>query len=192
MKAIHEQLAALGAHHDLVTWSHTCGEDWQALFSACPRGDWLLALLARFEAAPNLLVPAAGRCARVAWGYLSEPSASWTRALEVAENFDGSPQAEQACVTHAAELAAAPPPIDAVEDAVRDAIAAALSSALTPESAAHAAGCAVHAAVIAAGECAVSAALRFTQERTAECVRDGLSAADFAALASAALRAKVA
>ena len=47
MDRLSSWLAARGAQTDVVVWAEAYGDDWASAWSACPRGDWLLALAAR-------------------------------------------------------------------------------------------------------------------------------------------------
>jgi hypothetical protein len=182
---IERQLQALGAQHDLVQWASPYGQDWNALFTACPRADWILGLAAKLGAKRESLALAAIGCTRVALGYLPEPNLVVEQALSVLEAWTRAEASPDACAAQSERLAQLSNENDAVIDAVLQAAIAALETRDTPEAAAFSAACTAQTAVLAAGECAMSSALRFTQERCADIVRGVLTPARLAALAAA-------
>src|SRR5688572_16379844 len=106
MLAIWQWLEREGANADLVEWSRPYGAELDRLWSACPRGDWLLALAVRLGAERKLLVGAACGCARLALAYLPEDEPRLHAALRAAEAFGAGQLAAEACTDerrHAAE-----------------------------------------------------------------------------------------
>jgi hypothetical protein len=185
MSAIPDRLRALGAHQDVISWAAPFGDDWHALFLACPRADWLLGLAARLGAQRVLLVRAAASCCRVGLAYLPDSSAPVDAALQAAEAWSGDPEGTALCAAQSVHLQAFASSDDAVTDSVVQAALATLATIASPEAAAHAAACTAHAAVLASGDCAMTSALRFTQERCADLVRAVLQPAELARLAAA-------
>jgi hypothetical protein len=185
MSVIEAKLRELGSYDDLASFAARFGDDWQALFEQCPRGDWLLALAARLGADRRALTLAAISCAREALTYLPTGDATLEAALASAGAWAAGRADEAACREAAARVAALPPQADAVADMAVQAVAAALTCPHEPPAAAHAAACAAQAAVLAAGDCAMTSALRFTQERCAGLARQQLSSAELARLARA-------
>ncbi|HEX2676970.1 MAG TPA: hypothetical protein VHM19_10030 [Polyangiales bacterium] len=169
------RLRALGAHDDVVSYAARFGSDFRAFAEQCPRGDWLLAIAAKLGADRRALVRAAVSCSREALTYLLEPSPVITGALAAAEAWSRGNGDESSAQAHAKKLQTLPPSADAVEDMVVQAIAAALAAITDPEAAAHAASCTAQAAVLAAGDCAMEVALRFTQEKCAALTRAEIS-----------------
>ncbi len=185
MGGISERLAGLGAQHDVVQWAQAYGDDWERFYEQCPRADWLLALAARFGAEPPALTRAAVACTRFAASYLHDEGAQLEAALAAAEHWAAGDGDAHTCAQHAKRLSSLPSSDDIVTDTVTQAACAALASMHEPQAASFAASCAVQAAVFAAGDCAMDAALRFSQERCAQLVRQLLPAAMLAALSRA-------
>lgn len=183
MSAISERLSTLGAHHDLISWAAAYGDDWQALFTACPRADWLLGLGARLGCERKTLVRAAIGCTRVGLSYLPDSNAEVQAALQAAEAWARGDAAADSCNAVRARLELISITDDAAADSVVQAAIATLSTITSPDAAAHAAACIAQAAVLAAGDCAMTSALRFTQERCADAVRTEITPAQLADLA---------
>lgn len=185
MSAIAERLSMLGAQHDLVSWAAAYGDDWRALFTACPRADWLLGLAARLGCAREALVRAAVGCTRVGLAYLPASRTDVEAALHVAERWTRGEASADSCDAARAQLEKFwLMTEDPAADSVVQAAIATLASIADPDAAAHAAACIAQAAVLAAGDCAMASALRFTQESCADAVRAELTPAELATLAA--------
>jgi hypothetical protein len=175
MDAVHAWLERAGAQHDVVEWARAYGADFARLWAECPRGDWLLAIAARLGAARPQLVLAAASCARLALAHVSADEARPLAAVTAAEAYGRSGGDAAACAAAKLELAAA---LDAAADAGGGAAIVACMAALDAiddaDAAVNAAAFAAQAAVLDAGDCAMMEALRFTQRRSAQLVRDSL------------------
>ncbi len=181
--SVAERLQQLGSHSDLTTFAATFGEDWLAFFEQCPRADWLLAIAARLGAEPRALVSAAISCSREALTYLAEPDAELEAALDAAAAWTRADGNTDACREHGARLAARAGEHDAVVDSAVQAVVATLAAIEDTSAAAHAAACTTQTAVLAAGDCAMQSAMRFTQERCAGLARRELTPATLSTLA---------
>ncbi|RLB47375.1 MAG: hypothetical protein DRJ42_25560 [Deltaproteobacteria bacterium] len=184
-------LAAEGAHNDLVSWVRASGGDVGAVWDACPRGDWLLAMAARLGAEPRALVLAASAAARTAFELLpdeeSRPAAALValeaavRAADATNTDAGGPEPEgrasEELQAHraAVEAMAASAP-DPTVNVIAEAVLAAITSLEEPGAAAGAAALAAQASVFDAGDCAMMAALGYAQEMSAKAVRGHLEA----------------
>lgn len=164
-------LADHGAYRDLVAWCEPFGDDWNAAWSACPRGDWLLAIAAsQQDVDRRSLVLAACACARLALDAIDHEAAK--AALDACEAWargDG----ELASLERAASALgrAFDRSVDPVEQTTLAAAISALSSRDQPREAPSAAGNAVQANVLATGECAFEPVVRYVHARSAELVR---------------------
>ena len=153
-------LEAQGAQRDVVAWAETFAGDWAALWAACPRGDWLLAIALRRGASAELVAQAARRVASLALDHvegaeraeieraLAEPSEIAASAIETRSEASIDP------AHHAALSAAAL----AVRGRAGD---APMIPALL-----------VQAAAMDAADCGMSAAVSYVQQRSAELVRE--------------------
>lgn len=175
MDSIADWLRSAGAQHDVVEWAEPFGNDWQRLWEDCPRGDWMLGVAARLEVDRAQLVAAACKCARLGLLYLDSEQAALAECLEAVESGVATDagtnawrRAHENAVQGAAQAA------DPAMASAAQAVVAALESVQMPESAAHAAACVIQAAVLDAGDCGMMAALRFTQGRCAQLVREAV------------------
>jgi hypothetical protein len=161
-------LVRAGAQHDFVEWSAAFGADVEALWDACPRGDWALALAARLGVERSSLLLAAARCARLALPYATDGDALAERCLDQLEAYASGAAAPPDAALHALLMQAHAKAQDAAHAEALLAIASALDAQQTPAAAAGAAAFAAHAAMIGTAECAMLEALRFTQRATAD------------------------
>jgi hypothetical protein len=170
-RAFADRLREAGAHHDLVSWAESHPDPREA-WRVCPRGDWMLAIAARFGAPRDRLVAAAVACARLAIDSMEEHREAGEHALAVAEGFAcGAVDAETA---HAAGLE-----LERIaEVAGSQAECAALLSAAfagraaaEPECAVQVVAFLVESAVHDAGDCALLQAASWAQRRSADVVR---------------------
>ncbi|MEC7519040.1 MAG: hypothetical protein VYE22_04195 [Myxococcota bacterium] len=167
-----EWLKGEGAHHDLVEWASAHGDDWDALWRACPRGDWLLGIAARRGVDRRALVEAACACAALAFDHLPEAETRPQAAVEAARAWVAGADDEAARARASADVDAA------IEGAPDPAVAAAATAALAclgaiddPSEAATAAASAIHAAALDAVDCGLGSAVRYAQAETADRVR---------------------
>ena len=165
-----------GAHHDVVQWAETFGGDWERAWRECPRGDWLLGIAARLEVDRPYLVEGACRCARLTLLYVPEDEHRPEHALATAEAWCRREAEAIECWEQKAQIASLGREAadDPAMQAATSATLAALDAIEEPDAAAVAAACAIQAAVLDAGDCAMMAALRFTQERSAQLVREAV------------------
>jgi hypothetical protein len=163
----------------VVTWARDAGHtDVAALWSACPRGDWLLGIGVRLGAVRNDLLLAASAAAHTALDFMPDGDARGRRALEVLESFArGNADAEAVGAARGSVEALSEAAPDPAVEAAAQAVLAALASIDDPTVAPGAASLAAQAAVFDAGDCAMMAALRFAQEKAATAVRDHLTPA---------------
>ncbi|MGD8858737.1 MAG: hypothetical protein PVI30_01925 [Myxococcales bacterium] len=168
-------LQEAGAHNDVVQWARPFEEDFERLWRECPRGDWLLAIAVRLDAERPALVQAACRCARLSLVHLPEDDPRPAAALQAAEAWSAGQADPDALERQREALAGA---LDAAVDPAGGAAMVSLMSALDavddPEAAVNAAAFASQAAVLDAGDCAMMEALRFTQRRGAQLVREAI------------------
>jgi hypothetical protein len=153
-------LASAGAQRDVVAWAEAFGDDWDAMWSACPRGDWLLALAVRRGVDPSRIAAAARAVARLALDHaegderamleraLAEPSDELARAIESRAESSHDP-------AHQAAL-----------------MAVALATRGAREDAAMVPAFVMQAAAMDAVDCGMSAAVSYAQRRAAELVRE--------------------
>ena len=169
-------LRKAGAHHDVVQWAEGFGDDWQGAWEQCPRGDWLLGMAARLEVERHYLVEGACRCARLALLYVPEEERRPEQALATAEAWCQRRAETLECWEQKAQVASLGREAadDPAMQAATSATIAALDAIEEPDAAAAAAACAIQAAVLDAGDCAMMAALRFTQQRCAQLVRESI------------------
>jgi hypothetical protein len=161
-----------------VTWARDASEaDVASLWSACPRGDWLLGIGVRLGAGREALALAAAAAARTALDFMPDGDTRAQRALEVLEAFGrGETEADAALAARDQVEALSEQAPDPAVQAAAQAVLAALASVDDPTVAPGAASQAAQAAVFDAGDCAMMAALRFAQEKAATAVREHLSA----------------
>jgi hypothetical protein len=155
-----EWLEANGAQHDAVSWARAFGDDWQALWDACPRGDWLLAIGVRRGLDAARLRDAARAVATLALDH-----------LEGAEREEARQALAEAGDAAAFEARAEASP-DPVHGAALSAIALALRG--TADELAIVPAMLVQAAALDAADCGMSAAVGYVQRRSAELVRETL------------------
>jgi hypothetical protein len=184
--ALYVWLAREGAHNDFVEWARPFGADVGALWRACPRGDWLLALATRLRAPTRTLVLAACGCAETAVEHVPPEHVQVGDRLAELRAWAASalpPLTTEQIESMRTELEAAR---DAATDpAHAEAVLAALAALETvgdPAFAASAAAFAAQATMVSAADCAMQEALRFAQHQSAETVRAALPAAEAAAL----------
>lgn len=161
MSTAAEWLEANGAQHDVVAWARAFGEDWQALWDACPRGDWLLAIGVRRGLDAARLREATRSVAALALDHLEgaerdEAARALTSANDVAAAFEARAEASP----------------DPVHGAALSAVALALRGAL--DELAMVPAMLVQAAALDAADCGMSAAVGYVQRRSAELVRETL------------------
>jgi hypothetical protein len=155
-----EWLASAGAQRDVVAWAERFGSDWSALWSACPRGDWLLAIAARRGVSPERIASASRSVATLA---LDHVEGAEREALEAALAAPSSAAAdaidERAAASQDPSHQAA---LSAVALAVRGVVG---DAAMVP-------AFIVQAAAMDAADCGMSAAVSYVQRRSAELVRE--------------------
>jgi hypothetical protein len=184
--SVHDWLGQQGAHNDFVEWARRFEGDVGALWQACPRGDWLLALASRLGAPERMLVLAACGCAKPALEHLPEEHTAVGECLEELRSWACSAlpplpteqiEAMRATLETARDAALDPAHAEAALAAL-----AALETVGDPAFAASAAAFATQAAMVSAADCAMMEALRFAQHETAEAVRAALPATLIATL----------
>jgi hypothetical protein len=154
-----EWLASAGAQRDVVAWAESFGHDWDAMWTACPRGDWLLALAVRRGENEASIAAAARKVATLALDHVGDERAMLERAL-------AEPTAERATAIESLADAS----IDPAHQAALMAIA--LATRGTREDAAMVPAFVVQAAAMDAVDCGMSAAVSYAQRRSAELVRE--------------------
>jgi len=117
---IAQWLSEQGAHHDVVEWAAPHGDDWRAMWEACPRGDWLLGIAARRGVDPKRLVEAACACAELAFDQLPEGEDRPAEAVSAARAWivgsdDAAARAEANARVDAAIEEAPDPAVAAVD-----------------------------------------------------------------------------
>lgn len=161
----------------MVEWARPYGVEFGRLWSECPRGDWLLAIAARLGVEAPQLARAAAACARLSLAHLPEEDRRPAEALGALEAFARGALDRDACGAHRSILAEALEGCaDAAAGAALVAVQAAAETPFDREAAANAAAFAAQAAVIGAGDCAMLEALRFTQRKSAQLVRQAIAA----------------
>jgi hypothetical protein len=154
-------LEARGAHHDLVSWAEAF-DTLDAMWTACPRGDWLLGIAVARALPPALVEDAMLAAATLALDHVYDadrPRLADLLAAPRERRIEAAPAVE-------AQAAAASSPALA---AALGALAIALSGRI--EDAASVAALVSQAAVFDAGDCAMMPALSYAQKRSAELVR---------------------
>ncbi|MFK7989935.1 MAG: hypothetical protein AB8I08_28200 [Sandaracinaceae bacterium] len=172
-------LETRGAHHDVVSWATPFGDDHEALYKTCPRGDWLLGIAARAGIPARQRVAAARDCVALALDQVPDDAADVHAALATLDRWlageDDRPRrdADRAACEAAADRAA-----DPAAQAGALAIRAALGAVDEPDDAAAAVAFVVQAAMLDVGECAVMSAVRYAQSSCADHVRAHISFGD--------------
>lgn len=168
MSAVADWLAAQGAHHDLVSWARSHGDDWRAMWEACPRGDWLLAVAARSGIDRARVAHAAIDVARFGLeDHETPPSAPLDRGeVAIADGRTAGLEEEAMVLERASHTAD-----DPTTAALTLALACALRAYETPSDAAMVPALVAQAAALSAGECAMMAAVSYAHRRSAEIVR---------------------
>lgn len=158
-ESVAEWLKEAGAQRDIVAWAEAFGSDWGALWSACPRGDWLLAIAVRRRAAPDRIAEAARSIATLALDHTEgDERAELLRAL-------AEPTPERADAIEARADASQDP----AHQAALTAVALAVRGAR--EDAAMVPAFVMQAAAMDAADCGMSAAVSYAQRRSAELLR---------------------
>jgi len=164
-------LEAQGAHNDLVQWAAAHGEDWEALWNGCPRGDWLLAIAARAGVEPMALTRASAAAARVAFEVPLEDTPEKQRAEQTLDALEATPEMEDdERRRRMAEMDALGEDSSIIAMA-SGAVRAALATAEDPSDAPSAVTFAVQASLLDAGDCALMAVVGYTQKKCADAVR---------------------
>ena len=153
-------LAASGAQRDITLWAEPFGADWEAMWTACPRADWLIALAVRRGAEVALIAAAARSVATLALDHVDDEE----RARLVAALAD--PTAQRASAIEALAERSRDPAHQAALMAV------ALATRGAREDAAMVPAFVVQAAAMDAADCGMSAAVSYAQRRGAELVRE--------------------
>lgn len=143
---------------------------WEALWTECPRGDWLLGIAERIGVEHMHLVKAAALCARVA-----DPN---EKAIHLLDRVDawlaGTATAEDiARDTHALDTALSTAPDPASEASMRAAVAVGMGVAdrrVLPSAPA----AAVESIMMASIDCGFELAMRWAHDKTATAVRQAL------------------
>src|SRR5438128_329732 len=86
MNALQQQLKRIGPCYDAVEWAARHNDPLIA-WRECPRGDWLLWLVARLRIRRELLVLAACACARLALPFAKDEGP--LHAIQMAEQWAG-------------------------------------------------------------------------------------------------------
>lgn len=164
-----------GAHHDVVEWARAFGDDWEAAWTGCPRGDWLLGIAARRAIDRRAIVEAACACARLGLDHVPDDEGRPRAAIEAAEAWARGEDDPAARADARAAVAAA------VDGAPDPAVAAAATAALAalcavddPAEAAAAPASVVQAAVLDVGDCAMMSAMSYAQRTCADRVREAI------------------
>jgi hypothetical protein len=151
-----------GASNDLVSWA-SAFDDLDAMWRACPRGDWLLAI-AVVRALPEATVERAMiAAATLALDHVGDDDrARLTSLLE-------APREERVAASASLEERASfaeSPALSAALTAIAIALSARVADAASVPS------LVAQAAVFDAGDCAMMPALSYAQKRSAELVRE--------------------
>lgn len=159
-----EWLSANGAQHDVVAWAGQHGADWAELWRVCPRGDWLLAIAARRGVDAASIVAAARAVAKLALDHVEGDERAW---LDQALAAPSSETADAIDVRAGAS-------VDPAHQAALTAVALAVRGSV--DDAAMVPMLLVQAAAMDAADCGMTAAVAYVQHRSAELVRDVISA----------------
>lgn len=155
-----------GAHHDLVGYVQERGEGLEAFWETCPRGDWMLSLIARQEGSDRLLIQLAAYVAQIAKEQLPDEASLARETLakllrdetltpEAIAALEAETEAQQDPAAHHAWLA----------------VLIAARAHLIPGEVPNLVPVLVQAAVMDAGDCAFMAVIAYVQRRTADIVR---------------------
>ncbi len=163
-----------GAQHDVVVYAARFGDDLARFWAECPRGDWLLAIAVRAGVDGAVVALAAVELAELARDFLPDDDTLAHEVLAAARHAaepgaQGGAEALAAMV-EALERSADRAPDPAVQ-AARTAIVCAARAASRPEEAAVVPALLAQAAACDAGDCAMEAAVAYTQRRCADLVR---------------------
>ena len=159
-----------GAQRDVIDGLASFGDDWEAMWNACPRGDWLLGIAERVGVDHNALLRAAIGCAELALDYVVGDEAR--DVLRVASMWiEGSvSKLEMQGVTNALEDAAKRPADPACEAGMRAAIAVGMG-AFDRTVLVAAPAAATEAAITASIDCGFEMAMRWAHDKCASAVR---------------------
>lgn len=171
-------LRAEGASEDVARWSERFGGDWAALWAACPRADWMLAIGARLKIDPPRLAEAAWRVTVLVLDVMPDGQ-------------DADPLGDPAALTDQ-ELTSRAEAFEARSEAAGDpavatallALSQAARTRLDPSAGAMAAALTTQSLVLDAGDCAMMSVVGWSQESGADRVRaviDGVIVVDAAA-----------
>lgn len=172
-------LAKRGAQRDVLDGLRAVGDDWQALWMTCERGDWLLGIAIELGVDHAALVRAAVGSARVALdhveGDLRDASVVVLDAAEAWARADGDePRASAAALvaerTRALEEASSRAVDPASDAAMRAALAVGLGVA-DRAVLASAPAAAAEATIVATMDCGLAMAMRWAHDRCARAVR---------------------
>lgn len=171
-------LRAEGASEDVVRWSERFGGDWAALWTSCPRPDWMLAIGARLGLPASQLAEAAWRVTLLSLDVMPDDE-------------DGDPLGDPAALTDE-ELSMRAAGLEARSEAAGDPAVATALLALTqaartrldPSAGAMAAALTTQALVLDAGDCAMMSVVGWSQESGADRVRAVIGAASVASVAT--------
>lgn len=154
-----------GAHHDLVSYVEGRGEGLDAFWATCPRGDWMLALLARSDAHESLIAIGA-KVAQLALDQLADDA---TRARNMLAKLDaGTSIEEHEIEALEAEIAQEGDP---AAHHAKLAVVIAARAHQAPGDVPNLVPVLVQAAVFDAGDCAAMAVIGYVQRRAADAVR---------------------
>jgi hypothetical protein len=162
-------LASSGAQRDVIDGLAPF-DDWRAMWSGCPRGDWLLAIAERLAVDHVALVRAAIGCAELALDYVVGDEAR--TVLDAARRWtDGKASVDEvARVTAQLEEASKRPADPSCEAGMRAAVAVGLGvsdRAVLPTAPA----AATEAAITASIDCGFEMAMRWAHDKCAAAVR---------------------
>jgi hypothetical protein len=173
-------LRAEGASEDIAGWAEPFGHDLSALWQACPRGDWLLAIAARLGIAGGPITTAALDVGRLALDVLPDDDDAHAMIAGLVSASDD------------ARMAAADA-LEARSDGARDPALATALLALScvarsfsdPTSAPMVAALSTQALVFDAQECGAMSVIGWAQSTAAERVRAAIPTASVLQAASA-------
>lgn len=165
-------LAAEGASRDLLAWVESTGLDWPAIYDACPRADFLLAIAVRAGVDAGELVPIADALARRVAHDVDD--AEVTAELDELGRCVASGASTDELASRAGRRSDAA--TDLVLSLAHRAIALAAETRTTPESVAVIPSVLVELAVASVMDCALSSVVGSTQHDLATLVRERLPA----------------
>jgi hypothetical protein len=159
-----------GAQRDVIDGLASFGDDWEAMWKDCPRGDWMLGIAERLGVDHGALVRAAVGCAELALDYVVGDEAR--HVLRAAGYWvDGSATAlEVKSVTDELEEATKRPADPSCEAGMRAAVAVGMGvedRTVLPT----AASAATEAAITASIDCGFEMAMRWAHDKCASAVR---------------------